>query len=120
MNATNYATLTWGFDWTPPATTSGNINFYLTGLATGSPGGSTSGNGVYQSVSTLTPAAVADFSLSASPSSLTIVQGASGTSTVSISALNGFTGSAGLSASGLPSGVTASFDKQQHADSDGK
>jgi hypothetical protein len=109
INATNYATLTWSFDWTPPSTASGNVNFYVTGLATGSPGGSTSGNGVYQSVATLTGAAVADFSLSTSPSSLTITQGAGGTSTLSIAALNGFTGSVGLAASGLPSGVTASF-----------
>ena len=109
MNATNYATLTWSFDWTPPATASGNINFYLTGLATGSPGGSTSGNGVYQSVATLTPAATADFSLSTTPSSLAITQGTSGTSTISVAALNGFTGSVSMAASGLPSGVTASF-----------
>src|SRR5205807_1202192 len=40
---------------------------------------------------------------------LTVTQGTSGNSTVSVNALNGFTGSVTLSASGLPSGVTASF-----------
>jgi len=50
-----------------------------------------------------------DFSLSASPTSLTVAQGASGTSTVAISPLNGFTGTVSLTASGLPSGVTASL-----------
>lgn len=50
-----------------------------------------------------------DFSMAASPASLSIVQGASGTSTLTISPQNGFSGSVALSASGLPSGVTASF-----------
>jgi hypothetical protein len=50
-----------------------------------------------------------DFALSANPSSLTINRGASGTSAISITRLNGFTSSVGFSASGLPSGVTASF-----------
>src|SRR5438309_7933896 len=49
------------------------------------------------------------FTLSASPSSLSIPQGASGTSTISVTPQNGFTGSVSLSASGQPSGVTASF-----------
>jgi hypothetical protein len=51
-----------------------------------------------------------DFSLSAAPSSLTVNQGSSGMSTITVNALNGFTGSVSLSASGLPSGVTASFN----------
>src|SRR5580658_4875236 len=51
-----------------------------------------------------------NFSLSASPGSVTIAQGASGTSTISVTPQNGFSGSVGLSATGLPSGVTASFN----------
>lgn len=53
--------------------------------------------------------ASANFSLSASPSSVTVTQGGSGTSTITITPSNGFTGSVSLSASGLPSGVTAGF-----------
>src|SRR6267378_4018125 len=49
------------------------------------------------------------FTLSASPSSLTVTQGASGSSTISVTPQNGFNGNVSLSASGLPSGVTASF-----------
>ena len=49
------------------------------------------------------------FFLSASPSALTVNQGSSGTSTVTVAPLNGFTGSVNLAASGLPSGVTAAF-----------
>jgi subtilase family serine protease len=51
-----------------------------------------------------------DFSLSASPTSITITQGASGSSSVTITPANGFAGSVSLSASGLPSGVSASFN----------
>src|SRR6267142_412333 len=51
----------------------------------------------------------ANFSLSASPSSLTITQGTSGSSTITVTPSGGFTGSVSLSNSTLPSGVTASF-----------
>jgi hypothetical protein len=54
---------------------------------------------------TVTP----DFSISASPSSVSVVQGNSGSSTVSTSALNGFNSAISLSASGAPTGVTVSF-----------
>ncbi len=53
---------------------------------------------------------VPDFSLSANPTSLTINRGASGMSTITITRAGGFTGSVALSASGLPAGVTASFN----------
>src|SRR6202023_1241955 len=50
-----------------------------------------------------------DFTVSASPSSLTITQGSNGTSTITITSLNGFNAATTLSASGLQSGVTAAF-----------
>jgi len=111
MDAVNFATLTWNFDWNPPAAGAGNVNFYLIGYATGSPGGCCNGNGVYLSTATVTPGTTAtpDFSLSGSPSSLTVAQGLSGSSTITVAPLNGFTGSVSLSATGLPSGVTALF-----------
>jgi subtilase family serine protease len=49
------------------------------------------------------------FALSALPSGLPIIQGASGKSTVSVTPEYGFSGSVNLSASGLPKGVTASW-----------
>jgi len=49
------------------------------------------------------------FSLTASPNSLTIADGNSGTSTITVVPAGGFSGSVTLSASGLPSGVTAGF-----------
>lgn len=58
----------------------------------------------------LPPAASSpNFTLSASPTSLTVTQGNSGSSTITVNPSGGFTGSVSLSASGLPSGVTASF-----------
>jgi subtilase family serine protease len=56
---------------------------------------------------TVTPAP--NFALSASPSSLSIKRGTQGASTTTISPQNGFAGPVTLSASGMPSGVSASF-----------
>jgi hypothetical protein len=53
--------------------------------------------------------ATPDFSVAASPSSLTITQGTNGTSTITVTSLAGFNAATTLSASGLPSGVTAAF-----------
>jgi serine protease len=52
---------------------------------------------------------VGDFSLSASPSSTTVVQGTSTSSTISIIRSQGFAASIVLNAPGLPAGVAASF-----------
>src|SRR5215510_1563457 len=51
-----------------------------------------------------------DFSLSASPNSLAVTQGSMVTSSITVSPINGFSGTVNLSISGLPSGVTASFN----------
>ncbi len=58
-------------------------------------------------INLLAGSATPSFTLSASPSSVTITQGGSGTSTITVTDLGGFTGSVTLAASGLPSGVTA-------------
>jgi hypothetical protein len=50
-----------------------------------------------------------DFTVSATPSTQTVSAGGSTTYTVSVGAINGFTGSVSLSASGLPTGATATF-----------
>ena len=49
------------------------------------------------------------FTLSASINSVSVTQGASATDTIAVNDVNGFTGSVSLAASGLPSGVTATF-----------
>jgi hypothetical protein len=55
------------------------------------------------------PPSSPNFSLSASPSSVSVTQGSNASSTITVTPSGGFTGSVTLSASGLPSGVTASF-----------
>jgi subtilase family serine protease len=50
-----------------------------------------------------------NFSLSASPNSVTIIQGNSVTSVITVNPIDGFSGRVNLSASGLPNGVTAGF-----------
>jgi MYXO-CTERM domain-containing protein len=50
-----------------------------------------------------------NFTIAPSPAFLTVVQGDSNASTISVTDQNGFTGGVTLSASSLPSGVTAAF-----------
>ena len=57
----------------------------------------------------LTVNAGQDFTISANPASVTAPQGGSAVSTLSITRTGGFVGSVAFSASGLPSGVIASF-----------
>ncbi|MGA7564473.1 MAG: choice-of-anchor D domain-containing protein, partial [Terriglobales bacterium] len=73
-------------------------------LATG--WGSPNGSGL---INDLTGPAGPGFTLTAKPASLSIVQGTSRTSTITVVPSGGFTGSVTLSASGMPSGVTAGF-----------
>lgn len=51
-----------------------------------------------------------DFSISANPSSVSVTQGASGASTISTATTSGSAQTVNLSASGLPSGASASFN----------
>src|ERR1700674_4040833 len=80
--------------------TAGTVTVTITG---------TSGNLTHKATITLIVKAAPNYALSSSPSSLTITQGTAGTSTITVTPQNGFNGSVSLSASGLPSGVTASF-----------
>jgi NedA-like, galactose-binding domain/F5/8 type C domain len=50
-----------------------------------------------------------DFSISADPSSMTLEQGVSGTSTVTLTSLNGFSGNVDLAVTGCPSGTTCTL-----------
>ncbi len=53
-----------------------------------------------------------NFSISASPASVSIAQGNQGTSTITTAISGGFNSSVSLSASGVPSGTTVSFNPQ--------
>src|SRR5262249_30684174 len=56
------------------------------------------------------PPAAPDFSVSATPSKQNVLQGSSTPYTVNVSSVAGFTGTVNLSASGLPTGATATFN----------
>jgi subtilase family serine protease len=88
--------------------TSGSCGTYsgLTGFDLCTGWGSPNTTGI---INLLAGSATPSFTLSASPSSLSVTQGSSGTSTISVTDAGGFTGSVTLAASGLPSGVTAAF-----------
>ncbi|HLJ86366.1 MAG TPA: hypothetical protein VKZ53_06055 [Candidatus Angelobacter sp.] len=55
------------------------------------------------------PPSTPNFSIAASPASLTVKQGNSASSTITVADSGGFAGTVGLSVSGLPAGATASF-----------
>lgn len=102
------------FFGTNPATTTSLLTLSASGIAatgtftitvTGSSGTLNS-----KATVTLTVNPAGDYTLSASPSSLSVAQGGKGTSAISVNPLSGFNGRVSFSASGLPSGVTASFN----------
>jgi subtilase family serine protease len=73
-------------------------------LATG--WGSPNGSGL---LNALAGASAPGFSLSASPTSVSVVQGSSGTSTITSTVTGGFNSAVTLTASGQPTGVTVGF-----------
>jgi kumamolisin len=77
----------------------------------------TSGTAIATTTIVLTVNPGASFSLGASPSSLGVVQGGSGTSAIMVTGENSFAGTVALAASGLPSGVTATFSPNPTAGS---
>ena len=69
----------------------------------------TSGTASQTTTIALTVNAAPSFTLSPSAATLTVIQGASSPDTISVTAANGFSGAVTLVATGLPTGVTASF-----------
>ena len=69
------------------------------------------GGGIQQNTTvTLTVVAPPNFAISASPPSLSIAQGNQGTSTITTTVSGGFNSAISLSASGVPTGTTVSFN----------
>jgi subtilase family serine protease len=95
-----------------PATTTAHLTLTASGIA---PIGTVTltifgSSGSLSHTATMSLSVIPAFTLSASPNSLSITQGASGgTSTITIAPANGFSGAVNFSATGLPSGVTAGF-----------
>jgi hypothetical protein len=100
-----------------PASTTSSSTLQLTASGTAATGTSTititgtSGALTESTTMTLTVnGPPPDYTLSATPASLAVVQGTSGTSTIAVNQIHGFSGSVALTASGLPAGVTATFN----------
>ena len=71
------------------------------------------GGGIQQTTTvTLTVSAAPSFTIAASPASFSVQQGNQGTSTITAAISGGFNSTISLSASGLPSGTTVSFNPQ--------
>jgi hypothetical protein len=81
-----------------------------TGTSTVTVTGTGGGKTHTTTVSLTVTASTSDFTISASPTSLSITQGGSGTSTISTAVLGSFNSAVSLSASGLPTGATAGFN----------
>ena len=81
----------------------GTYPFSVQGTASGAPNASASGS------LTVTATSQPSFALSSAPSTVTVLKGSAGTSTIGIAPAGGFSGMVALSASGQPAGVTVAF-----------
>jgi hypothetical protein len=94
-----------------PATTASTLNVTIDATT---PQGSyvltiTGASGSLSHSTTVTLVVVADFTLSATPTTASITRGGTATYTITVNALNGFNGAVTLSATNLPAKSTASF-----------
>lgn len=104
--------------FTPTSTTGNSVTLALNASSTATLGAATlTVTGTSGALSRTTNVALTvsqttqpDFSLAASPASVTVNRSASAASAVAITRSGGFTGSVAFTVSGLPSGVTASFN----------
>jgi subtilase family serine protease len=110
INPTIYAqNITSAYDTDFHDITSGTSGSYsaVTGYDLVTGWGSPNGTGL---INALAPTSTSPaFTLSASPTSVSVVQGSSGTSTITTAVSGGFDSAVALSASGEPTGVTVSF-----------
>jgi subtilase family serine protease len=89
-----------------PATTDVGHTISITFTATNAGGPTTATS---KATAAVTAAPPPSFSITASPASQSVSAGSSASYTVAVNRVNGFAGSVALSATGLPTGVTASF-----------
>jgi hypothetical protein len=89
----------------PAGTPLGSYSVVVTGTDTNNP--AIPPHSVTINVQVIPPS---DYSLSASPTSLSVQTGKSGTDRITVSPLNGYKGTVALSASGAPTGVTYRFN----------
>ncbi|MGD1106386.1 MAG: chitobiase/beta-hexosaminidase C-terminal domain-containing protein [Terracidiphilus sp.] len=112
-DATAAATVYYTTDGTAPTTNSNIYSNSITVSSTETLTAMATANGYYNSavasetytINLSTP----DFSVAATPASLTLTAGQSGTTGVSVTPLNGFNSAVSFSCSGLPSGASCAF-----------
>ncbi len=98
-----------------PGSGSSTLNFTASSTATTGTFNTTvtaTGGGITHTTTiplTVNAATSPNFAISASPTSLSVAAGGTGTSTISTTVSGGFNSAVSLSASGLPAGVTAAF-----------
>ena len=106
-------TSTDGVGWTPVAGSSevlGVSGTVLAGMAVTSHNTSALSTATFDNVSLPGSTATNDFSISASPGSVSVAQGAAGSSSIGTAIVSGSAESIALAITGLPTGVTASFN----------
>ena len=86
------------------ATPAGLYSVVITGTGAGSVAGAAT------LALTVTAATVGNYTLAAAPATVSIAQGATGTSTITLTRTGGFAGAVGLAVSGLPTGITSTFN----------
>ncbi len=77
----------------------------------------TNGRGIVMGTGSPTVSSSGTFTLKPSAATLSVAQGASGTDTITVTDVSPFTGSVALAATGMPTGVTASFSPTSSATS---
>lgn len=106
------ASFAWTFPGGTPASSSsafaGNVAYSTGGTYTASL--TVTDNGGLTSTPAQRTVTVNDFSLSATPSSRTVIAGGEAAYTATVTALNAFTGTVSFAVGGLPAGTTASFN----------
>ncbi|HEV7891097.1 MAG TPA: PQQ-dependent sugar dehydrogenase, partial [Pyrinomonadaceae bacterium] len=99
----------WAFKWTAPAQDVGPVTFFVAGNQANGDGNS-SGDNIFFTFTAITSQPPSpDFNVSVTPSARTVVQGASATYDVTVTPLNGFTGTVTFDTSGLPANALSSF-----------
>ncbi len=84
----------------PSTANSGTTSITITGIGA---------DGKQQTTNVNVQVTTPDFSLTANPTSLSFRQGSSGTTRITVNAIGGYKGAVTLSATGLPTGMTATF-----------
>ncbi len=100
----------WTFNWTAPATDVGTIIFYAAGNHANNDG-NTSGDFIYRTfVAAASASSTPNFSITVTPSARSVIPSDSAVYSVTVTPLAGFTGMVNLSATGLPTGASESFN----------